>query len=177
MSDFSSQVSKITTGKPQTILMISPEVMKMPLSVKRYDDPFLPFGRLVIGATRGLVCGYLYDFTKYLALGAAGAIALERTIAYAGSGVLNILHGPFSHPNFMTITDETAFNADGLTTTSVDALGITRTDRGVFALQDDQLKCGDYMFNVAGEDVLYADVGDDYANELHKAIERFNDTH
>ena len=72
--------------------MLIPRLTKMPLPIQRYDDPFLPFGKAIIDATRDLVCAYVFDLAAYLALGAAGAVALERTIAYVGDDDVTVLH-------------------------------------------------------------------------------------
>jgi hypothetical protein len=42
-------------------LLLAPKLAKMPLPIARYDDPFLPFGKAIIDATRDLVCAYVFD--------------------------------------------------------------------------------------------------------------------
>ena len=88
-------------------LMLSPRLAQMPLPMQRYDDPFLPFGKAIIDATRDLVCAYVFDLAAYLALGAAGAVALERTIAYAGTddATVTILHAPFVGAAYVDAAD------------------------------------------------------------------------
>src|SRR5262245_27291563 len=78
------------------ILHIAPRMAKLPLPIQRYDDPFLPFGREIIRATSDLVCGYMFDLAAYLAHGAAGIIALERTIPYTELDAIRIFHAPFA---------------------------------------------------------------------------------
>lgn len=48
----------------------------------KWDEPVLPFNKAVIDATADLVCAYKPNLGFYLQWGAAGIIALERTIAY-----------------------------------------------------------------------------------------------
>jgi orotidine-5'-phosphate decarboxylase len=47
----------------------------------KWDEPVLPFNRRIIEATHDLVCAYKPNLGFYLQWGAAGVIALERTIA------------------------------------------------------------------------------------------------
>ncbi len=55
---------------------------KLPMeAVWKWDEPLLPFNRRIIDATSDLVCAYKPNFGFYLQWGAAGVIALERTIA------------------------------------------------------------------------------------------------
>jgi orotidine-5'-phosphate decarboxylase len=56
---------------------------KLPLeAMSRWDEPLLPFNKAIIEATADLVCAYKPNLGFYLQWGAAGVIALERTIAY-----------------------------------------------------------------------------------------------
>ncbi len=55
---------------------------KLPLPAMRWDEPLLPFNRAIIDATADVVCAYKPNLGFYLQWGAAGIIALERTIAY-----------------------------------------------------------------------------------------------
>lgn len=62
---------------------LDPDPVKLPLAVaSRWDEPVLPFNKAVIDATVDLVCAYKPNLGFYLRWGAAGLIALERTIAY-----------------------------------------------------------------------------------------------
>lgn len=54
---------------------------KLPVESLRWDEPILPFNRRIIEATADLVCAYKPNLGFYLQWGAAGVIALERTIA------------------------------------------------------------------------------------------------
>ena len=59
----------------------SPEKLPLPITA-RWDEPVLPFNRAIIEATADLVCAYKPNLGFYLQWGAAGMIALERTIAF-----------------------------------------------------------------------------------------------
>ncbi|MBP7999800.1 MAG: orotidine-5'-phosphate decarboxylase [Chloroflexi bacterium] len=62
---------------------LDPVPEKLPISLtSQYDEPVLPFNRDIIDATADLVCAYKPNLGFYLQWGAAGMIALERTIAY-----------------------------------------------------------------------------------------------
>jgi hypothetical protein len=101
-------------------LLLQPALVTMPLPMLREDDPFLPWGKAIIGAVHDLVCVVVFDLAAYMALGAAGMVALERTAAYAcASGdVLTVLHGPFATGDFVAAAGSGAFNVDGVTVSS-----------------------------------------------------------
>lgn len=177
------------------LLLIAPRLAKLPLPMQRYDDPFLPYGRVIIEATRDLVCGYVFDLAAYLALGAAGAIALERTIPFARPDLITVLHGPFSGPDYSAAAFEEAFNCDAVTL--VDDVNLeaylTKPERGAFVVQrgmprTDHLH-GVYWTDVrlftypqgedsvirlrlADEKVLYAGHGENFTDAVRAALER-----
>ncbi len=76
-------------------LGLDPVLAKMPLPLHKEDDPLLPFNKAMIDATADLVCAYKPNLAFYLAEGAAGVIALERTIAYIPDHIPIILDGKF----------------------------------------------------------------------------------
>src|SRR5678815_364038 len=96
---------------------LAPVLNKLPYEIQRYDDPFLPYGKAVIDATADLVCAYVFHLGAYLALGAAGAVALERTIAYVPSGIVKVLHGPFANAEYVRAAFEDGFGANAVTIT------------------------------------------------------------
>lgn len=56
---------------------------RLPLeAVWKWDEPVLPFNKRLIDATADLVCAFKPNLGFYFQWGAAGLIALERTIAY-----------------------------------------------------------------------------------------------
>lgn len=62
---------------------LDPVPDRLPLNViTRHDEPLLPFNKAIIDATADLVCAYKPNLGFYFQWGAAGMIALERTIAY-----------------------------------------------------------------------------------------------
>lgn len=62
---------------------LDPQPDRLPLeAVWKWDEPILPFNKAIIDATADLVCAYKPNLGFYLQWGAAGVIALERTIAY-----------------------------------------------------------------------------------------------
>src|SRR5258708_17635461 len=93
---------------------IAPALNKLLYEIQRYDDPFLPFGKAIIDSTADLVCGYVFHLGPYLALGAAGAKALERTIAYVPDYLVKIFHGPFVSKELISAAFE-GFGVDAVT--------------------------------------------------------------
>jgi orotidine-5'-phosphate decarboxylase len=61
---------------------LDPQPDKLPLVAQRWDEPVLPFNKALIDATADLVCAYKPNLGFYLQWGAAGMVALERTIAF-----------------------------------------------------------------------------------------------
>ena len=61
---------------------LDPDPNFLRVDVLKWDEPILPFNKAIIDATVDLVCAYKPNLGFYLQWGAAGIIALERTIAY-----------------------------------------------------------------------------------------------
>ena len=61
---------------------LDPQPQRLPAPALKWDEPILPFNKAIIEATADLVCAYKPNLGFYLQWGAAGIIALERTIAY-----------------------------------------------------------------------------------------------
>jgi len=61
---------------------LDPDPARLRVDALKWDEPVLPFNRAIIDATIDLVCAYKPNLGFYLMWGAAGIIALERTIAY-----------------------------------------------------------------------------------------------
>jgi len=79
---------------------LDPQPELMPLDALKWDEPVLPFNRRIIEATADLVCAYKPNLGFYLQWGAAGVIALERTIAAIPSHIPVIIDakiGDISH--------------------------------------------------------------------------------
>jgi orotidine-5'-phosphate decarboxylase len=70
---------------------LDPQPDRLPLPAQKWDEPVLPFNKAIIDATADLVCAYKPNLGFYLQWGAAGVIALERTIAYIPSHIPVIL--------------------------------------------------------------------------------------
>lgn len=187
-------LEKLTAIQAETesdlILVIRPEVMLMPLAVRIYDDPFFPFGKAIIQATRDLVVGYQFDFAAYLRLGAAGAIALERTLSLIAGERLAIIDGNFWDERFAIVSDETAFVSDALTISHSQLIETycQRDDRSAFVYTDDltgipagagiihdgviQINQGATItpLRLIGDAVIYADSGHDFAQTIRQRL-------
>ncbi len=61
---------------------LDPDPKKLRVDYLKWDEPILPFNKAIIDATADLVCAYKPNLGFYLQWGAAGIIALERTVAY-----------------------------------------------------------------------------------------------
>lgn len=61
---------------------LDPTPERLRVDFRKWDEPILPYNRAIIDATADLVCAYKPNLGFYLQWGAAGVIALERTIAY-----------------------------------------------------------------------------------------------
>jgi orotidine-5'-phosphate decarboxylase len=70
---------------------LDPLLERMPGPLLKHDDPFLPFLKAIVDATADLVCAYKPNLGFFLALGAAGMIALERIFAYVPDEIPIIL--------------------------------------------------------------------------------------
>jgi orotidine-5'-phosphate decarboxylase len=70
---------------------LDPDPVKLRVDGLKWDEPILPFNKAIIDATADLVCAYKPNLGFYLQWGAAGVIALERTIAYIPSHIPIIL--------------------------------------------------------------------------------------
>lgn len=194
--DFVTKLSNLQqTRKTDLGLIMSPHLSRMPLPMQRYDDPFLPFGKAIIDATFDLICAYMFNLASYLMLGAAGIIALERTIAYVGSDVITILHGPFFGSDYAGLLNENVFAVDAVTIVECkDALSyqlhpahkafVIRTGYpqfnyesfGIYWCDINQLTLSDPVgqtlrMRLAGDSVLFAGHGDNFALKTRTALE------
>ncbi|MBK8026064.1 MAG: hypothetical protein IPK19_32930 [Chloroflexi bacterium] len=134
-------------------LMLRPHLLEMPLAIQRHDDPFLPFSKAVINVTRDLVCAYVFDLASYLAIGAAGAVALERSIAYARADMqtVTILHAPFATGDFATATGDTALAVDAVTLTpDADPSPYLTIELGVYVASQAARAAGGWFDPVVG---------------------------
>ena len=173
-------------GRPALLLRLKPQVARMPLPMQRYDDPFLPYSKAVIAATRDCLQGYVFDFAAYFALGGAGVVALERSIAYvaAGGDVVTILDGPFYGPAFAEAMSENALNVDAVTLINgQDAVAYqARGVEGIVAwgeradaactLRDDQITAYGHPLRIVGDKIFDGASGDDFAERIREAILR-----
>lgn len=174
-------------------LFLNPRPFLLPHPVQRYDDPYLPFGKAVINATRDLVCAYVFDLASYLGMGAAGAVALERTIAYA-QGTVTILHAPFVGQGYTAVADTTGFGVDAITLARtedlphylsrppyaafvVSALAQLPDEGGIFVEEQQRFMwrgLGDspMQLRLTDDRILYGDGTDDFAAKIRAAVEQ-----
>jgi len=120
-------------------LYISPDIDKLPLEIQRFDNPYLPYMRAIYTATQDLVCAYVLDFGAYLRLGAAGAVALERSIDLIGDSHVVILDAAIASTRYAGLWEETAYGCDALTIADARVLSAyqARSDRVPFLMTTD----------------------------------------
>lgn len=172
------------------LLELTPRVAEMPAPIQRYDDPFLPYCRAVFAATNDLVAGYVFDLAAFLALGAAGAVALERAVALVAAtpDMLSVIHGPFTRPDYAEFIGEKALRADAATVTdcgtaagfaAYGVTGLTLTadrESGMDGLNLDEgwALWGGLWFRLARQHFLDQFQREDFAAALHAAaVEEF----
>lgn len=181
-------VEKVSLSQSKVILKLNPKFEMLPLPVIRFDDPFLPFGKQVIDATHDLVAGYLFDFASYLAMGGAGVIALERTIAYVPEPKVRILHGAFTGKGFSPMADVTGFNLSAITVTTLEDIDYyTRNipymaflatskkhpvlDRGgIYRTDINKLQYNHIELTITTDDILYSSKQDNFAEKIREGI-------
>ncbi|HYO88557.1 MAG TPA: hypothetical protein VER79_07900 [Candidatus Limnocylindrales bacterium] len=166
------------------LIELAPRVSELPGPIQKYDDPFLPYSRTVIQATSDLVAGYVFDFAAYMTLGAAGAIALERSVALAAAddACLTVLHGPFARGEFAALAAAGALNVAAATVTSA-AVAEAFAAQGVCGLvvmasADAHADCCDgatvcidgAVFRVLRQSFLDEFKRDDFGEALHAAV-------
>ena len=144
MISFGERVQRSYEQAASTLVIgLAPRLDQLPLPIQRYDDPLLPYGRAVIEATSDVVCGYAFHVGAYLALGAAGAIALERTLAAVPAQNIKLLHAPFVTADYVRASYEDAFNADAVT--------LATSDINVIAAYVQQLMHGVFLYTTPAD--------------------------
>lgn len=182
------------TKKTRLGIILAPHLLMLPHLIQRYDDPFLPYGKAIINAARDNACVYLFDLSAYLSLGAAGAIALERTLRYAEGESITIVHGPFASTSYVNMFDETGFGAHAVTITPETPLDafLKRPDRGLFVihsghdqseilpppnagiyeLSDQTLRMGGITIKLISDRDLFNRASEDFSGEVQTNMER-----
>jgi hypothetical protein len=176
LSKFQDKLHKAQTQRATNrVLWLLPQLKWLPLPIQRYDDPFLPYGKAIVDATRDLVCGYGFSLAAYLAIGAAGAVALERTIAYVRADNLSvsILDGAFAGRGYIEAAGESAFNVDAVTLMSeasidaYEAAGI-----GALVVHDGLGEALERAgMHLIGLDVVFKAQGDDFAEQIRATLQ------
>lgn len=169
-------------------LLLRPLMSEMPAPMHYRDDPFFPFSKAIISATQELVSTYVFDFAAYMVHGAAGAVALERSIAFVDANTVKILHGAFVGAGYVEMVYENAFGADAATIARASDYSaftvhpsygafvirwgdIARSDYPAYWLEQDVFTLLDETrIRLAGESVLYAGYQDDYAEQCRAAL-------
>ena len=169
---FTAKLQQVQAARGSNLaLLMIPRLAQMPLPMQRYDDPFLPFAKAIINATRDLVCAYVFDLAAYLALGAAGAVALERSVAYVGEDNLTVLHAWFAGQGYVAVAQ--AFGVDAVTLADKGYIDAYRTAGvGVFEVDSPSLIGEAIEMRLYGEEVLYAGHDDDFADQTRAVLLR-----
>lgn len=174
-----------TDKNTQAGLILAPTLVNMPAPIQRYDDPFLPFGKAIINATHDLVCAILFDFASYLTLGAAGIVALERTIAYtrAKSDIMTILHIPIASDTYAEAVSPAALAVDAITVTDARYLNVyaemlkggvyslvESPNCGWYELPQNILRMGSTQIQLFDDAIVGINKGEDFADVVRDAL-------
>lgn len=180
---------KLNTNTSRIICQINPIFEQLPLPIIRFDDPFLPFSKAVVDATHDLVCGYLFDFPAYLAMGGAGAVALERSLNYVPKDKIKILHGTFSGIGYSLMASEETFALDAITVaTKSDAhyytqhpphtallVSLETSQLNTYSPADNRIilrqNTDAITLTVTSNDILYNSKLDDFAEKIREGIQ------
>lgn len=188
---FDKKLAKAQANNGNSALLLVPRIEKMPYGILRHDEPFLPYGKAMIDAAQGLICAVVFDLAAYMALGAVGMVALERTIDYVPRDIVTILHGAFGSADFAIVMDENAYGIDAVTITGQTPVTrfVERQDRmafvidtgtpaaesdraGRFWINHDLMTLRDTRINVMNEDFVYKYRGENFKAEFRTALER-----
>lgn len=188
-----------TTNSTELALLINPNIKQLPLPIQRHDEPLLPYAKALVTATHDLVCAYILDFASFMSTGAAGAIALERTIRFIGDGHPRILHGPFTGIHYTDMADVTGFGVDAVTVTRAGDVQhyLTHPPYSAFFMEDDitqRIKRGGIyspeqhrialyepdqpriMVSVTPDSFLRQYLSDDFDQQIRLALQESKDT-
>jgi hypothetical protein len=174
------------TQKSRLAIGIAPRLAMIPVEIARFDDPFLPFSRAIIEQTADLACAYVLDLGAYLSCGAAGAVALERTIASIPRHLPIILHGPFVSANFAEAAFRSNFAVDAVTLADHQPELLQAYQAGAFVLG----QSGDLAQNIGGcvgkhlslggqsamwvtEEIIFASLMADFPTQVRQAAEHY----
>lgn len=177
MSALYDAIQQLSRPKP-IALHLSPRMTYLPLPIQRYDDPFLPFSKAVIAASREYVSLYILDVAAYLMLGGAGAVALERTVDYLNDEIPCVLHGPFADQSFAGLLDKLAFGGSAITIGRGDPQEVLLTGQDGVALGGWQLVqeklhvagMPPYTLAVVGDAVVYKSRQDNFADVIRQTL-------
>ena len=138
-STFVSKLRSAQSDASEWGVYISPRVEDLPFEIQRHDDPFLPYMRAIHAATYDLVCAYVFDLGAYLALGAAGMVALERSIALVRQDRIAVLDAVFATDSYEEVWGETGYNVDAVTIAACapPRASHTRPDRQAYVDSED----------------------------------------
>ena len=144
MTSFAEKLREAQAAQDSWVCVgLDPVLEHMPAPVLNYDDPFLPFLKTIVDATADLVCAFKPNLGFFLALGAAGVIALERIIAYIPDEIPVVLDAKFNDIGHTAQAyAKGAFDALGVDAVTVNPyLGhdgvapfLARTDKAAFIL-------------------------------------------
>lgn len=160
-------LARMNAASRKLILSLAPRLDQLPPEIQYFDEPLLPYGKAVIAATKDIVSGYMFNFPAYLTIGAAGVIALERTLAYASTlGKVTILDGDFSSADYAFAFTHGELWVDAVTVSHM-ALqsafiqaGMTAIGKGAgisengLAIVGDQLHAGSHIWQVIQVDQI-----------------------
>ncbi|KXK54168.1 MAG: hypothetical protein UZ13_00434 [Chloroflexi bacterium OLB13] len=180
MRDIGAKIHSIAAQGKHLALYVSPRFDFLPIEAQRYDEPLLPYGRLILDATEPYLGAIVFDLAAYAQFGAAGTVALERSIRLFSETTLTIIDGPLVDPAYAAVLDDLSFGPDAITITGdlwdtlvPNARMIVTTGRGFRGVERCDLNIGDATFKLAGSALLEAARSLDFRESLGTAAAAF----
>ncbi|MBK9122687.1 MAG: hypothetical protein IPM16_06140 [Chloroflexi bacterium] len=180
MRDISDKVHGIAAQKRLLALYISPRFDYLPIEAQRYDEPLLPYGRLILEATGEYLGAVVFDLAAYARFGGTGTVALERSIRLFSESALTVIDGPFADPAFAALLDDLSFGPDAITvvgdswdTFVPNARLIATANNGFRTVKWFDLHIGSAMFQLAGSPLLDEARSLDFRTSLRIAAAEF----
>jgi len=169
---------------------IAPKVEYIAYEIMRHDAPFFPFSKAVIEATKDFAGAYVFDMATFLAQGAAGAIALERSISLVPEPAIKILHIPVATPDYFKAVFTEGLFVDAITLATTAPIVIdtytAKETYGAFVPEPvatnkpnlghytmEQFTLNNQSLRWVIEPVIYASGKSDFKNAMYSAAQSF----
>lgn len=177
MRDIADKAHRIIAERKSLALYVSPRFDFLPIEAQRYDEPLLPYGRMILEGAGEYLGAIVFDLAAYSRFGGTGTIALERTIRLFSESALTVIDGPFADPAFSALLDDLSFGPDAITVTGdswgafvPDARLIPTVSSGFRNVKRGDLQIGGASFQLAGSALLEDARSLDFRTSLRTAV-------